>query len=72
MQSDVCFEGVIRQLQFLGFASLALIAVVQSGTQQLIKILDSGQALQVGDAVFVRVSKQDLLPITGHGVIDHK
>ena len=62
-QMDFCFEGVLQQLQFLGFATLALIEVVRAGTQQRIKILVSGRSLQVGEPVFVRVARQDLLPI---------
>jgi ABC-type Fe3+/spermidine/putrescine transport system ATPase subunit len=69
-ETDIRFEGVVRQLQFLGFARLALLAVVNSGTQQLVKVLDFNQSLQVGDAVGVRVARQDLLPIEGAPVFD--
>ena len=62
-QSDMCFEGVVQQLQFLGFATLALIELVQPNGSERIKLLVSDRALQVGEAVFVRVAKQDLLPM---------
>ncbi len=64
-QTDVIFEGVVNQLQFLGFATLAMIDVMQASIHQRIKILVSGQALAVGQAVFVRVSQQDLLANCG-------
>ena len=62
-QTDICFEGVIQQLQFLGFATLALIEVAQAGRLQRIKILVSDPTLRVGGAVFVRVARQDVLPL---------
>ena len=62
-QTDICFAGVIQQLQFLGFATLAWIEVAQAGTRRRIKILVSDPALQVGGTISIRVARQDLLPM---------
>jgi len=56
------FEGIVEQLQFIGFATLALVEVVHAGTPKRIKVLVSDRTLQVGEPVFVQVAQQDLLP----------
>ncbi len=64
-QTDVVFKGFVKQLQFVGFATLAIIefelSVTSLGTLQRIKILTGGQTLQVGEQVLVRVSENDIL-----------
>ena len=60
-QADAVFEGIVQQLQFVGFATLAIIDVNESGTPQRVKILASGLTLQSGEQVFVRVAKKDFL-----------
>lgn len=60
-QTDLCFEGVVQQLQFLGFATLELIDILQSGTRHRIKIFATDKVPKVGASVFVRVARQDLL-----------
>lgn len=59
--ADLVFEGVVLQLQFVGFATLALIEVSQSDAKHRIKVLVSDQKLKTGESVVVRVEKCDLL-----------
>lgn len=61
-QADLMLAGIVKQLQFVGFAMLACIEVVHSGISQRIRILVSGKTLQVGEAVYVRVDQNDMLP----------
>jgi putrescine transport system ATP-binding protein len=60
-QTDLSFKGIVKQLQFIGFATLAWIEVAHSGTLHTIKALAFDQALHIGKQVFVHVSKQNLL-----------
>lgn len=59
----IFLEGVVLQLQFLGFAKLAFIEVTQHGPPQVIKILVHRELPAIGQSVCVRVSKCDLLPL---------
>jgi putrescine transport system ATP-binding protein len=61
-ESDLCFQGIVKHLQFVGFATLAWIDVAPTGPRHDIKTLVVGRTLQIGEQVFVRVSPQDLLP----------
>lgn len=69
--TDLLYEGTVKHLQYLGFATLAWIDVVESdavsnalesNTTSVIKTLVFERNIQVGDQVCVRVTQEDLLP----------